>query len=79
MKGSFYITKNNKEIKCDILYTFKSNNSNFILYNDGSLDEDGFLSVLASKYTINDDKITLLPIEDNEWNIIDDIWSDINE
>ena len=79
MKGSFYITKNNKKIKCDILYTFKSNNSNFILYNDGSLDEDGFLSVLASKYTINDDKITLLPIEDNEWNIIDDIWSDINE
>lgn len=79
MKGSFYIEKNNKKIKCDILYTFKSNNNDFILFSDGSIDDEGFLNVLASKYTINNDKITLLPVEDNEWNIIDDIWGDINE
>ena len=78
MKGSFYIQKDNKNIKCDILYVFDCNNNNFIIYNDGSFDNDGFLNVFANKFIIKDDKMSLLPIEDNEWNIVNNVWSDIN-
>lgn len=78
MKGNFYIEKNNKKVKCDILYTFNYNDENYIIYNDGSIDEIGYLNVLANKFIINDDKITLLDIDDYDWNIIDKVWSDIN-
>ena len=78
MKGNFYIEKNNKKVKSDILYTFNYNHENYIIYNDGSIDEIGYLNVLANKFIINDDKITLLDIDDYDWNIIDKVWSDIN-
>ena len=79
MKNSFYIKRNNKNIKCNILYTFSYNKDNFMIYNDGSLDDEGFLNVFANKFTINNEEITLLPIENNEWNIIDNAWENIYE
>lgn len=79
MQNSFYILKDNKKIKCDILYIFNSSNDNFIIYNDGSLDEDGFLNVFANKFIMDNDKLNLLPILDTEWDIIDNVWRDINE
>ena len=78
MENSFYIKKNNKNIKCDILYVFSNNDNNFVIYNDGSLDNDGFLNVLANKFILNNNTMTLLPIEDNEWSLVNNVWDGIN-
>lgn len=78
MENSFYILKDNKKIKCDILYIFNSNNDNFIIYNDGSIDDNGFLNVLANKFIINDNNMTLLPLNNSQWSIVNNVWNDIN-
>lgn len=58
--------------KCKILHYFKYNNDSFIIYNDN--DE-----ILANKYIINNNEISLLPIGDDEWEIVDKEWEKINE
>ncbi|MBQ9024319.1 MAG: DUF1292 domain-containing protein [Bacilli bacterium] len=78
MKGSFFIKENNTKKECKILHAFKYDNNNFIIYSDGSLNKDGFLNVFSNKFLINKDTLTLLPIEDNEWDIVDNNWSQIN-
>lgn len=80
MDRTFYITdENNNKIKCEILHCFTDNNKNFIFYNDGSINEDGSLEVLSSKFIIDNDSITLIPIEDDEWDIVNKKWSEIYE
>ena len=74
MKNSFYINGT----RCDILHTFNHNNNTYIIYNDGSFDEDHRLNVLASRFLIKNNELHLLPISDNEWNIIDQEWNMIN-
>lgn len=78
---TFELTDNQgNKITCQILHTFKYNNENYMIYTDGLLDKDKNYEVLASKYIINKDKITLLPIENNkEWDIIDAEWEKYNE
>lgn len=80
MNKEFYIINDDNEtIKCEIFHCFKNNNDNFMFYNDGSINEDGTLKVLASKFTIEDNKITLIPILDNEWDIVDKKWGELYE
>ena len=70
----FKIIEDGKEILCDIVMTFKDdgNNVNYIVYTDGTKDENGDLEIYASRYEIDDGKYILNPIEkDSEWNLID--------
>jgi hypothetical protein len=69
----------NEKIKCEILHTFKHNNDNFIFYSDGTLNENNELNVLANKYITNNNELNLLPINDDEWDIVDKEWSKIND
>lgn len=55
-----------KEITCNVLFVFKNNNDNYIVYEE---DEE----VLASKYIIQNNEIVLKDIEtDEEWDLIDE-------
>lgn len=75
MISSFYINN----IKCDILHSFNYNNDTYIIYNDGSYDSNHQLNVLASKFIIKDNLMHLLPINNDEWNIVDKEWNKFNE
>ena len=59
-------TKDNNIFKCDILFTFYENNRDFIVFLDK--DED----VLASYYSLDNDKILISPItSDTDFDIVD--------
>ena len=80
MDRSFFITlENGKNVKCDILHTFMHGKNGYIFYNDGTVKEDGTLEVLSSKFIIKNRKIVLLPIEEDEWDIVNKEWSKIYE
>lgn len=71
---NFKIIEDEKEVICDIVMTFKDegNNVNYIVYTDGTKDENGDLEIYASRYDINNGQYVLNPIEkDSEWNLID--------
>lgn len=61
-----------KEITCEILFTFDSEETgkNYIVYTDNTKDEEGNIKVYASIYNPND-TTKLEPITtDKEWKII---------
>ena len=63
-----------KEIECDILFTFHSDETNrdYIIYTDRNTDEEGNYDMLAAGYNPDADEFELEPIEtDREWEIID--------
>lgn len=70
----FNINDNGKLVECDIMFTFRddSNNINYIIYTDGTKDEDGNDELLASRYVIEENNYILKDIEnDYEWDLID--------
>lgn len=72
----FKIFDADKEIICDVLLTFKDNNNdiNYIVYTDGTKDENEELEIYASRYILENDKIILKDIEnDYEWDLIDNM------
>ena len=78
------IDDNGKEITCEILFTFDSEETkkSYMVYTDNTTDEDGHVRVYASVYNPNsEDKNTeLLPIEsEREWKIIETILESIQE
>ena len=73
---NFKIIEDGKEITCEIITLFKddSNDINYIVYTDGTLDSDGELEVYASRYVVDENNYILKDIEtDYEWNLIDNI------
>lgn len=73
---NFKVIENDKEIECDILLTFSddNNNVNYIVYTDGTKDENGELEVYASRYEKKDGDLILNAIQDeSEWNLIDNM------
>lgn len=55
-------------------------NINYIVYTDGTKNENDILLVYASRYIKEDDKIILKAIEnDYEWDLIDKYLSNKNE
>ena len=61
-----------KEIKCDVLFTFDSDETgkNYIVYTDNTKDENGNIKVYASTYNPND-TTKLEPItSEKEWKVI---------
>ena len=69
-----------KEVECEVLFTFESDETkkNYIVYTDNTIDEEGNTKVYASIYTPDQDETTLLPIEtDKEWKIIETILDEL--
>ncbi|MDD3821449.1 MAG: DUF1292 domain-containing protein [Bacilli bacterium] len=71
-----------KEIVCDVLFTFDSDETNksYIVYTDNTKDEAGNTKVYASIY---DPKVSNPKLEeittDKEWKIIENILSTLQE
>lgn len=80
------INEDGREIVCDILFTFDSEETNksYMVYTDNSKDEQGNIQVFASIYDSAQDPakgVTRLePIEtEREWKIIDSILGALQE
>lgn len=73
---NFKILKDGKEINCEIVFTFRDerNDINYMVYTDGSTDEDGELEIYASRYILKNNEFYLTEIENEyEWNLIDNM------
>lgn len=73
---NFKIVEDGKEINCDVISIFKDENNdiNYVVYTDGTKDEDGELEIYASRYIEKNNKYILKPIEnESEWNLIDNM------
>lgn len=76
------IDENGKEIECEVLFTFESDETgkNYIVYTDNTTDEEGNTKVYASIYTPNEEDLKLTAIEtEKEWKIIETILSELQE
>ena len=82
-KSSFkVINDEGKEVTCDILFTFDSEETqkSYIVYTDNTRDEDGNICVFASVYNSDEDETRLHPIEsEKEYKIIEIILEEIQE
>ncbi len=76
------INNEGKEITCDILFTFDSEETkkSYIVYTDNSKDAEGNIQVFASIYDPKMENPKLDPIEtDQEWKIIETILDTLQE
>jgi len=76
------IDDNGKEIECEVLFTFESEETkkNYIVYTDNTIDEDGNTKVYASIYEPDNEDLKLSPIEtEKEWKIIETILNELQE
>ena len=74
------LDENDKEVKCDVLFTFESEETgkSYIVYTDNSVDEEGNTQVYASIYDPQSDEQKLMPIEtEKEWRIIEIILEEL--
>lgn len=82
-KGVFTIINDEgKEIECEILFTFDSEETkkSYIVYTDNTLDTDGSTKVYASVYDPTGQNSALMPIEtEKEWLVIENILSSVQE
>ena len=76
------INDEGKEIECEVLFTFESDETkkNYIVYTDNTLDEEGNTKVYASIYNPNEENTNLIPIEtEKEWKIIETILEELQQ
>jgi len=76
------IDDNGKEIECEVLFTFESEetNKNYIVYTDNTTDEEGNTKVYASIYTPGEEDLKLTAIEsEKEWKIVETILNELQE
>ena len=76
------INEEGREIVCDILFTFDSEETNksYIVYTDNSKDDAGNIQVFASIYDPKQESPKLEPIEtEQEWKIIETILNTLQE
>ncbi|HHT38128.1 MAG TPA: DUF1292 domain-containing protein [Mollicutes bacterium] len=76
-KNTFTVIDNEgKEVECEVLFTFDSDETgkHYIVYTDGTVDEEGNTKVYASTFDPEKDASDLGPIEtEKEWKIIESI------
>lgn len=76
------IDNKGKERKCEVLFTFESDETkkNYIVYTDNTLDSEGNVRVYASIYNQKEKGVELEPINsEREWKIVETILSSITE
>ena len=82
-KNTFTIINDEgKEVTCEILFTFDSEETNksYIVYTDNTKDEAGNIQVFASIYDPKQESPKLEPIEtEQEWKIIETILNTLQE
>ncbi len=83
-KNSFtVINDQGMEIKCDVLFTFDSDETkkSYIVYTDNTKDKNGNIQVYASIFDPkNEYNPELLPIEsEKEWKVIETILASLQE
>lgn len=69
-----------KEVECEVLFTFESNETgkSYMVYTDNTEDEEGNTKVYASIYKPDEKEPKLEPIEtDSEWKQIEIILEQI--
>lgn len=74
------INDEGKEVVCEVLFTFESDetNKNYIVYTDNTTDDAGNVKVYASIFDPEAETSDLLPIEtEREWKIIETILEEI--
>ena len=65
------INNNGEKNRCNIIGMFVNDDKSFIIYTDGSQD-DNEKEVYASIYKIIDNNMVLMPIlDENDWNLVD--------
>lgn len=78
---NFKVFDNGKMITCKVIKVFsdENNNINYIIYTDGTKDNNGELEIYASRYVVENNEFVLKPIlYDFEWNLIDNILSSLD-
>lgn len=82
-KGKFTITnKNGKELECDVLFTFDSDEfkKSYIVFTDNTLDENGNIKVYANTYDPKGEDVSLGVIEsEKEWKVIENLLASLEE
>ena len=82
-KNTFKVIDNEgKEVVCEVLFTFDSEETNksYIVYTDNTKDEAGNIQVFASIYDPKQESPRLEPIEtEQEWKIIETILNTLQE
>ena len=77
------INDEGREITCDVLFTFDSDETkkSYIVYTDNTKDSKGNIQVYASIFDPKkEDDMELLPIEsDKEWKVIETILESLQE
>ena len=76
------INDEGREITCEVLFTFESDetNKNYIVYTDNQKDETGNIEVYASIYYPDDPQSRLEAIKtDKEWKVIETILDTLQE
>ena len=76
------INDEGKEILCNVLFTFDSDETgkSYIVYTDNTKDNDGNVQVYASIFNPDDPNTKLEPIEtEKEWKVIDTILKTLQE
>ena len=77
------INDEGKEITCDVLFTFDSDETkkSYIVYTDNTKDDDGNIQVYASIFDPKcEDQTELQPIEsEKEWKVIETILESLQE
>lgn len=82
-KNTFTVLdENGKEVTCEVLFTFDSEETkkSYIVYTDNTTDDEGNVKVYASTFNPNKENTELKPIEsDREWKIVETILESIQE
>ncbi len=82
-KNTFQVLdENGKEVTCEVLFTFDSEETNksYIVYTDNTTDDDGNIRVYASIFDSKSENMELKPIEsEREWKIVETILESIQE
>ena len=76
------VTEDGKEITCNVLFTFDSEETgkSYIAYTDNTYEEDGSIKAYAAVYHPDDLNAGFEPIEtEKEWKVVETILEAIQE
>ena len=80
--NKFAVMAGNKEIVCDVLFTYHSEQTNkdYVAFTDHSKAPDGSASVFYATYDPNAESIDLAPIQtQSEWVMLREMFEQIQE
>lgn len=63
-------------VECEVLFTFdnRATGKSYVVYVDGTTDENGITQVYASVYDPTGENLQLMPIEtEEEWEVIENV------